>query len=102
MIRRPPRSTLFPYTTLFRSRHVRVAVEAHAEQVEHLALVPVGGRPDAAGGRRLLVLADIELQVEALPLRDRVEVVHDLEGLRPLRPVQRRQVAEEVEAQLRI
>src|SRR2546427_1642270 len=27
MIRRPPRSTLFPYTTLFRSlRHVRVVV----------------------------------------------------------------------------
>src|SRR2546430_12993580 len=24
MIRRPPRSTLFPYTTLFRSLHVRV------------------------------------------------------------------------------
>src|SRR2546422_2284087 len=24
MIRRPPRSTLFPYTTLFRSVHVRV------------------------------------------------------------------------------
>src|SRR3712207_8685629 len=24
MIRRPPRSTLFPYTTLFRSRHVGV------------------------------------------------------------------------------
>src|SRR2546429_3528079 len=23
MIRRPPRSTLFPYTTLFRSRHAR-------------------------------------------------------------------------------
>src|SRR5256885_2995073 len=23
MIRRPPRSTLFPYTTLFRSQHVR-------------------------------------------------------------------------------
>src|SRR4051794_41688443 len=31
MIRRPPRSTLFPYTTLFRSahdRHVRVVVAA--------------------------------------------------------------------------
>src|SRR5689334_24384305 len=27
MIRRPPRSTLFPYTTLFRSRRVRVAQE---------------------------------------------------------------------------
>src|SRR2546428_2104157 len=25
MIRRPPRSTLFPYTTLFRSHHHRVA-----------------------------------------------------------------------------
>src|SRR3712207_6968583 len=23
MIRRPPRSTLFPYTTLFRSKHIR-------------------------------------------------------------------------------
>src|SRR2546423_11643067 len=30
MIRRPPRSTLFPYTTLFRSRHV---VAAAAERV---------------------------------------------------------------------
>src|SRR5260370_25446506 len=29
MIRRPPRSTLFPYTTLFRSR-VRIAVVGHA------------------------------------------------------------------------
>src|SRR3712207_9583634 len=27
MIRRPPRSTLFPYTTLFRSRAVRTAVQ---------------------------------------------------------------------------
>src|SRR3712207_7194091 len=27
MIRRPPRSTLFPYTTLFRSGEVRVALE---------------------------------------------------------------------------
>src|SRR3712207_7601620 len=30
MIRRPPRSTLFPYTTLFRSRAQRLGVEAHA------------------------------------------------------------------------
>src|SRR5256885_12010912 len=27
MIRRPPRSTLFPYTTLFRSRRIRVLAE---------------------------------------------------------------------------
>ena len=31
MIRRPPRSTLFPYTTLFRS----FVVDAHEERVEH-------------------------------------------------------------------
>src|SRR2546427_7779330 len=30
MIRRPPRSTLFPYTTLFRSRHPRVEDCDHA------------------------------------------------------------------------
>src|SRR2546426_8421913 len=28
MIRRPPRSTLFPYTTLFRSRRVEAALSA--------------------------------------------------------------------------
>src|SRR5258708_23990445 len=32
MIRRPPRSTLFPYTTLFRSRHLALHV---AEPPEH-------------------------------------------------------------------
>src|SRR5256885_7150952 len=31
MIRRPPRSTLFPYTTLFRSVHVPLSVEAQLE-----------------------------------------------------------------------
>src|SRR3712207_8175021 len=43
MIRRPPRSTLFPYTTLFRSaaraaRRVRAAVAAGARRV-----LPVAG-----------------------------------------------------------
>src|SRR2546426_6892691 len=32
MIRRPPRSTLFPYTTLFRSAHVDRPRRAHASQ----------------------------------------------------------------------
>src|SRR3712207_7989806 len=31
MIRRPPRSTLFPYTTLFRSLALRAAPREHAE-----------------------------------------------------------------------
>src|SRR3712207_9412642 len=38
MIRRPPRSTLFPYTTLFRSREGRVPVAEAAERVPELAL----------------------------------------------------------------
>src|SRR5689334_23646043 len=63
MIRRPPRSTLFPYTTLFRSRPEGVDVErpgsrlrhAHrphqlgrAEAPRHLVLLPA----DEAAGRR--------------------------------------------------
>src|SRR3712207_6924362 len=34
MIRRPPRSTLFPYTTLFRSQALRFAVAEMAAQIE--------------------------------------------------------------------
>src|SRR3712207_8117464 len=33
MIRRPPRSTLFPYTTLFRSRHRWIIVDVHDADV---------------------------------------------------------------------
>src|SRR5436189_3992293 len=33
MIRRPPRSTLFPYTTLFRSNHGAAAFPARADTV---------------------------------------------------------------------
>src|SRR2546430_5637736 len=43
MIRRPPRSTLFPYTTLFRSLQVRPrappALDADADQLTHAVLV---------------------------------------------------------------
>src|SRR5690348_18460431 len=35
MVRRPPRSTLFPYTTLFRSRRVAQEVELDAAVLEH-------------------------------------------------------------------
>src|SRR2546426_7271763 len=35
MIRRPPRSTLFPYTTLFRSRHeLHGLLERHAARMQ--------------------------------------------------------------------
>src|SRR3989442_10661728 len=35
MIRRPPRSTLFPYTTLFRSRYARARVKSAREVLQH-------------------------------------------------------------------
>src|SRR3712207_8181817 len=34
MIRRPPRSTLFPYTTLFRSHHLRAHAGGHLRRVD--------------------------------------------------------------------
>src|SRR3712207_8028048 len=76
MIRRPPRSTLFPYTTLFRSLllpHVRQP----AERVEALAAVAraaagVGNGEvfDNAAGEALRLLRDTPLEeVHSAPLR---------------------------------
>src|SRR3712207_609484 len=62
MIRRPPRSTLFPYTTLFRST---VGV---LSRVEELADRPAGTRPDGAPGFRSLVPLD-EVLAAALDVR---------------------------------
>src|SRR5256885_12806100 len=42
MIRRPPRSTLFPYTTLFRSVHEGVVRQLAAVRMQH-ALGPARG-----------------------------------------------------------
>src|SRR5688572_32391273 len=53
MLRPPPRSTLFPYTTLFRSRHLRrdqLPVAVPAAQQRHV--LPGEGQPDrVADGR---------------------------------------------------
>src|SRR3712207_7931498 len=42
MIRRPPRSTLFPYTTLFRSHRVEDAVEVVDLVLHHPGVQAVG------------------------------------------------------------
>src|SRR5256885_11383325 len=42
MIRRPPRSTLFPYTTLFRS-HVHLDRDRDRDRLRHLLPLPVRG-----------------------------------------------------------
>src|SRR5438132_5902311 len=51
MIRRPPRSTLFPYTTLFRSGLVLGLVVAEAGRLHVRAVVPVHEVFDDVGGR---------------------------------------------------
>src|SRR5256885_12884885 len=48
MIRRPPRSTLFPYTTLFRSERV---VPAVADPDRDADVPAPGGKPEAGVGR---------------------------------------------------
>src|SRR3989454_10613120 len=61
MIRRPPRSTLFPYTTLFRSRHLRAA------HVEELAVQPEARErlPGRRFGLRDLVFVMRKDQIDA-------------------------------------
>src|SRR2546426_7791195 len=46
MIRRPPRSTLFPYTTLFRSELDRLGPEPGAKLTERACPVKHGARGD--------------------------------------------------------
>src|SRR2546430_6149148 len=55
MIRRPPRSTLFPYTTLFRSGPEAARnklVELFVDRQDRVELDPVGGDPGLSVKRR--------------------------------------------------
>src|SRR2546427_2422416 len=60
MIRRPPRSTLFPYTTLFRSGRVVVLRARHLEEAARIAQRR-GDRGEPGDGRvqRLLFPAEV-------------------------------------------
>src|SRR2546430_11893256 len=44
MIRRPPRSTLFPYTTLFRSVDLQFMLERAADRGDHIDPLALGVR----------------------------------------------------------
>src|SRR2546426_3955106 len=55
MIRRPPRSTLFPYTTLFRS------AQHHLDALQHAAQEVVGGHP------RVTIVVDETAAAESAP-----------------------------------
>src|SRR3712207_7894178 len=71
MVRRPPRSTLFPYTTLFRSR-----VEVHQR-------VAAGQEVDAGDGRVLHEVVAPEDERAPQVLAEGEPVVHALEVARP-------------------
>src|SRR5256885_7664138 len=64
MIRRPPRSTLFPYTTLFRSE----VLAAFAPRAQRAALPALALETD--------ILIATDLLSEGLNLQDAVRVVH--------------------------
>src|SRR5688572_31060431 len=67
MIRRPPRSTLFPYTTLFRSQRMK-------EKREKILADPEGFRQSQINKR-------LPEDYEDLPEEEQQEIVAELEGL---------------------
>src|SRR5437773_7629605 len=52
MIRRPPRSTLFPYTTLFRSIMIASTSEVYGDPKEHPQVESYWGHVNPIGPRR--------------------------------------------------
>src|SRR5256885_3793471 len=81
MIRRPPRSTLFPYTTLFRSER-RVAVLLHLVP-RHVERRDVDLRPAEDEEAEVVALVDLEKERRLLPvLRHLRQVVDDPEAAR--------------------
>src|SRR2546427_12287751 len=103
MIRRPPRSTLFPYTTLFRSQsptvedgrilEARIVHEHHehlAANIRALVVVPLPlACLDAVADEHDLAIGD---DVTLRPLRPREEIIERSEGpgLATLAPPHRR------------
>src|SRR3712207_7161960 len=82
MIRRPPRSTLFPYTTLFRSTDQAPDQRDHDGRREHVCPAPVGkpagGIQQVLGDRRerdAEVLEDLRSEEHTSELQSRQYLV---------------------------
>src|SRR3712207_9139206 len=85
MIRRPPRSTLFPYTTLFRS-DVQLLAELVDEQValvEQIVRLHPGGDRIADGGVERGDLARDVVDVDNRVVETRIALILDVDQLAP-------------------
>src|SRR5438876_10836864 len=82
-MRRPPRSTLFPYTTLFRSHHLtRRFVRLEDRLVgEHLHR-PRPGHPEPAAGHPVVTLARTRDEVHTFGERAQAELADGQEPSR--------------------
>src|SRR2546428_8199978 len=69
MIRRPPRSTLFPYTTLFRSR-TAYFFEPYADSAGYAGLMQYA-EPDLRSWIGNADSAGLQVTESALPIQDR-------------------------------
>src|SRR3989475_9030404 len=82
MIRRPPRSTLFPYTTLFRSA-LRIFLERHPEAAEAGSKLRVAGHANASCAHAFAT------QVASLGLERHVDLLCPLPRAQALKVVSR-------------
>src|SRR3712207_7862547 len=64
MIRRPPRSTLFPYTTLFRSGQYAVGAQRRRLRVGGLRVLVVGGGQRVHGLDQVVVLRIVHSRLD--------------------------------------
>src|SRR2546422_10313623 len=105
MIRRPPRSTLFPYTTLFRSRRGRLGRSGGAEVAQRLGRVldpflrvrPLGrmGEEGAQVLRRAVGVAALEEQErEAVVRAGQIPIELERAAIVPDRLVEAPQIGE--------
>src|SRR2546422_6884474 len=85
MIRRPPRSTLFPYTTLFRSHRPDVVVGAAPHARERVRSPAGGGRPRSA-----------------VPVQDRASPTHRPDVERTLGRVRSEEHTSELQSRLHL
>src|SRR2546429_6012124 len=82
MIRRPPRSTLFPYTTLFRSPRARASARRGREVIrprrEHYRVVPIWPRHWSVGpmgAKPWLVRTRVRSEEHTSELQSRLHLV---------------------------